>query len=98
MDFYKIYLLYNGRITESEVWRPEKGPFLLAVIQNTFRKFLREALVQNRVQTSVLGGNNILEKALHWLMYNEAKIFLNRQYFHLTLIGMSYKSKKNIHL
>ena len=68
--FHKIYLLYNGRITESEVWRPEKGPFLLAVIQNTFRKFLGEALVQNRVQTSVLGGNNILEKALHWLMDN----------------------------
>ena len=35
------------------------------MIQNTFRKFLREALVQNRVQTSVLGGNNILEKVLH---------------------------------
>ena len=68
--FHKIYLLCNGRITKSEVWRPEKGPFLLAVIQNTFRKFLREALVQNRVQTSVLGGNNILEKALHWLMDN----------------------------
>ena len=51
------------------------------VIQNTFRKFLREALVQNRVQTSVLGGNNILEKALHWLMYNEAKNFLKSPIF-----------------